>query len=71
MMEPGRQNASGTRQTSILRSQPRERACGGGPEVVVVGDLILNAWAAGEDHCEDALMVERGRAEGMQGEDGF
>ncbi|KAF8879147.1 Endonuclease/exonuclease/phosphatase [Infundibulicybe gibba] len=38
-------------------------------EVVVVGDL--NACAAVEDHCEGALMVERGRAEGMQGEDGF
>ncbi|KAJ7125805.1 Endonuclease/exonuclease/phosphatase [Mycena crocata] len=38
-------------------------------EVIVVGDL--NACAAVMDHCEGHLMVARGQAEGMQGEDGF
>jgi AP endonuclease-2 len=38
-------------------------------EVVVVGDL--NACAAVLDHCEGPLMVARGQAEGMEGEDGF
>ncbi|KAF9464928.1 Endonuclease/exonuclease/phosphatase [Collybia nuda] len=40
-----------------------------GREVVVVGDL--NACAAVIDHCEGQLMVARGHAEGMEGEDGF
>ncbi|KAJ7022669.1 Endonuclease/exonuclease/phosphatase [Mycena alexandri] len=38
-------------------------------EVIVVGDL--NACAAVIDHAEGNLMVARGQAEGMQGEDGF
>jgi AP endonuclease-2 len=38
-------------------------------EVIVVGDL--NACAAVADHCEGNLMVARGQAEGMLGEDGF
>ncbi|KAJ7113904.1 Endonuclease/exonuclease/phosphatase [Mycena epipterygia] len=38
-------------------------------EVIVVGDL--NACAAVVDHCEGNLMVARGQAEGMAGEDGF
>ncbi|KAJ7491312.1 Endonuclease/exonuclease/phosphatase [Mycena galericulata] len=38
-------------------------------EVIVVGDL--NACAAVVDHCEGHLMVTRGQAEGMVGEDGF
>lgn len=40
-----------------------------GREVMVVGDL--NACAAVEDHCEGQLMVARGLAEGLQGEEGF
>lgn len=40
-----------------------------GREVMVVGDL--NACAAVEDHCEGRLMVERGLAEGLEGEEGF
>ena len=40
-----------------------------GREVIVVGDL--NACAAVEDHCEGSLMVARGLAEGLQGEEGF
>ncbi|KAJ7719699.1 Endonuclease/exonuclease/phosphatase [Mycena maculata] len=38
-------------------------------EVIVVGDL--NACAAVVDHCEGSLMVTRGQAAGMSGEDGF
>ncbi|KAJ7919465.1 DNase I-like protein [Mycena leptocephala] len=38
-------------------------------EVIVVGDL--NACAAVIDHAEGNLMVSRGQAEGMEGEDGF
>ncbi|KAG6830238.1 hypothetical protein H0H87_008795 [Tephrocybe sp. NHM501043] len=38
-------------------------------EVIVVGDL--NACAAIIDHCEGQLMVSRGLAEGLQGEEGF
>ena len=38
-------------------------------QVMVVGDL--NACASVEDHCEGQLMVERGLAEGLQGEEGF
>ncbi|KAJ6472050.1 Endonuclease/exonuclease/phosphatase [Mycena sanguinolenta] len=38
-------------------------------EVIVVGDL--NACAAVIDHAEGNLMVARGQAEGMKGEDGF
>ncbi|KAK6977709.1 DNA-lyase 2 [Favolaschia claudopus] len=38
-------------------------------QVIVVGDL--NACAAVIDHAEGDLMVTRGQAEGMQGEDGF
>ncbi|KAF7345671.1 DNA-(Apurinic or apyrimidinic site) lyase 2 [Mycena venus] len=38
-------------------------------QVIVVGDL--NACAAVIDHCEGNLMVARGQAEGLQGEDGF
>ncbi|KAJ6552810.1 Endonuclease/exonuclease/phosphatase [Mycena capillaripes] len=38
-------------------------------EVIVVGDL--NACAAVIDHAEGNLMVTRGQAEGMEGEDGF
>ncbi|KAF5328238.1 hypothetical protein D9619_013429 [Psilocybe cf. subviscida] len=40
-----------------------------GREVMVVGDL--NACAAVQDHCEGELMVARGLAEGLQGEEGF
>ena len=40
-----------------------------GKQVMVVGDL--NACAAIEDHCEGQLMVERGQAEGLEGEEGF
>lgn len=40
-----------------------------GREVMVVGDL--NACAAVDDHCEGQIMVARGRAEGLEGEDGF
>ncbi|RDB15925.1 DNA-(apurinic or apyrimidinic site) lyase 2 [Hypsizygus marmoreus] len=40
-----------------------------GREVIVVGDL--NACAAVIDHCEGHLMVARGKAEGLEGEDGF
>jgi AP endonuclease-2 len=40
-----------------------------GRQVMVVGDL--NACAAVEDHCEGPLMVARGLAEGLQGEEGF
>ncbi|KAF8160011.1 Endonuclease/exonuclease/phosphatase [Crassisporium funariophilum] len=40
-----------------------------GREVMVVGDL--NACAAVNDHCEGPLMVARGLAEGLQGEEGF
>ncbi|KAF4610457.1 hypothetical protein D9613_006552 [Agrocybe pediades] len=40
-----------------------------GRQVMVVGDL--NACAAIEDHCEGQLMVERGLAEGLEGEEGF
>ncbi|KAJ7597609.1 Endonuclease/exonuclease/phosphatase [Mycena floridula] len=38
-------------------------------EVIVVGDL--NACAAVEDHCEGEILVQRGKAEGLEGEDGF
>lgn len=38
-------------------------------QVIVVGDL--NACAAVDDHCEGSLMAARGRAEGMEGDDGF
>lgn len=38
-------------------------------EVIVVGDL--NACAAIIDHCEGHLMVAKGLAEGMEGEEGF
>jgi AP endonuclease-2 len=38
-------------------------------EVIIVGDL--NACAAVIDHAEGNLMVSRGQAEGMEGEDGF
>ncbi|EDR06754.1 uncharacterized protein LACBIDRAFT_299606 [Laccaria bicolor S238N-H82] len=40
-----------------------------GREVMVVGDL--NACAAIIDHCEGHLMVAKGLAEGLQGEEGF
>ena len=40
-----------------------------GREVMVVGDL--NACAAIQDHCEGPLLVARGVAEGLQGEEGF
>lgn len=40
-----------------------------GREVILVGDL--NACASVEDHCEGRLMVEKGLAEGLQGEEGF
>ncbi|KAG5642824.1 hypothetical protein DXG03_002083, partial [Asterophora parasitica] len=40
-----------------------------GREVMVVGDL--NACSAVIDHCEGHLMVAKGLAEGLQGEDGF
>ncbi|GLB43197.1 putative dna-(apurinic or apyrimidinic site) lyase [Lyophyllum shimeji] len=40
-----------------------------GREVIVVGDL--NVCAAVIDHCEGHLMVARGLAEGLQGEEGF
>jgi AP endonuclease-2 len=38
-------------------------------EVMVVGDL--NACAAVQDHCEGPLLVARGLAEGLQGDEGF
>ncbi|KAF8074516.1 Endonuclease/exonuclease/phosphatase [Lyophyllum atratum] len=40
-----------------------------GREVIVVGDL--NACSGVIDHCEGHLMVARGIAEGLQGEEGF
>ncbi|KAH9479907.1 DNA-(apurinic or apyrimidinic site) endonuclease 2 [Psilocybe cubensis] len=40
-----------------------------GREVMLVGDI--NACAAIEDHCEGQLMVEKGWAEGLEGEEGF
>lgn len=40
-----------------------------GREVIVVGDI--NACAAVIDHCEGPLMVARGQAAGMEGEEGF
>ncbi|KAF8627308.1 hypothetical protein AX15_004439 [Amanita polypyramis BW_CC] len=40
-----------------------------GREVMVVGDI--NACAAVIDHCEGPLMVARGQAAGMKGEEGF
>ncbi|KAG6860520.1 hypothetical protein C0995_010300 [Termitomyces sp. Mi166 len=40
-----------------------------GKEVIVVGDL--NACAAVIDHCEGPLMVAKGLAEGLVGEEGF
>jgi AP endonuclease 2 len=40
-----------------------------GREVMVVGDL--NACAAVQDHCEGSLLVAKGLAEGLQGEEGF
>ncbi|KAF8799986.1 DNase I-like protein [Phlegmacium glaucopus] len=40
-----------------------------GREVMVVGDL--NACAAVQDHCEGSLLVARGLAEGLHGEEGF
>ena len=40
-----------------------------GREVMVVGDL--NACAAIQDHCEGSLLVARGLAKGLQGEEGF
>jgi len=40
-----------------------------GREVMVVGDL--NACASVHDHCEGQLMVDRGLAEGLEGEEGF
>jgi AP endonuclease-2 len=40
-----------------------------GREVMVVGDL--NACASVQDHCEGQLMVDRGLAEGLEGEEGF
>ncbi|PFH47647.1 hypothetical protein AMATHDRAFT_151641 [Amanita thiersii Skay4041] len=40
-----------------------------GREVIVVGDI--NSCAAVIDHCEGTLMVSRGQAMGMQGDEGF
>ena len=40
-----------------------------GREVMVLGDI--NACAAVIDHCEGNIMVARGKAAGMEGEDGF
>ncbi|KAF9480360.1 DNase I-like protein [Pholiota conissans] len=40
-----------------------------GREVMVVGDL--NASPSVEDHCEGRIIVERGWAEGLEGEEGF
>ncbi|KAJ3575764.1 hypothetical protein NP233_g885 [Leucocoprinus birnbaumii] len=40
-----------------------------GREVIVLGDI--NACAAVIDHCEGNIMVARGKAAGMEGEDGF
>ena len=40
-----------------------------GRQVMVVGDL--NACVAVQDHCEGSLLVARGLAEGLQGEEGF
>ncbi|KAG5651323.1 hypothetical protein H0H81_009096 [Sphagnurus paluster] len=42
---------------------------GEGREVMVVGDL--NACAAVIDHCEGQLMVAKGIADGLEGEEGF
>ena len=36
---------------------------------MVVGDL--NACAAVQDHCEGPLLVARGLAEGLEGDEGF
>ncbi len=38
-------------------------------EVIVLGDI--NACAAVIDHCEGNIMVARGKAAGLEGEDGF
>ncbi|EAU90023.1 DNA-(apurinic or apyrimidinic site) lyase 2 [Coprinopsis cinerea okayama7 len=38
-------------------------------EVIVVGDL--NACAAVIDHCEGELMIKKGQAMGLEGEEGF
>lgn len=38
-------------------------------QVIVVGDL--NACAAVIDHCEGGIMVAKGLAEGLEGEEGF
>lgn len=40
-----------------------------GRQVMVVGDL--NACAAVEDHCEGSLLVAKGLAEGLPGDEGF
>lgn len=40
-----------------------------GREVIVLGDI--NACAAIIDHCEGNIMVARGKAAGLEGEDGF
>ena len=38
-------------------------------EIIILGDI--NACAAVIDHCEGNIMVARGRAAGLEGEDGF
>jgi AP endonuclease-2 len=40
-----------------------------GREVIVLGDI--NACAAVIDHCEGNIIVARGKAAGLEGEDGF
>ncbi|KAG6826317.1 hypothetical protein H0H92_000334 [Tricholoma furcatifolium] len=54
---------------TVLEARVRGLVEREGREVIVVGDL--NACAAVIDHCEGPIMVAKGLAEGLQGEDGF
>ncbi|KAF8649387.1 hypothetical protein AX16_005828 [Volvariella volvacea WC 439] len=53
----------------VLEARVKGLIEGEGREVIVVGDI--NACAAVQDHCEGHLMVSRGLAAGMTGEEGF
>lgn len=53
----------------VLRARIQGLVQREGREVVLVGDI--NACAAVVDHCEGHLMVAKGIAEGMSGEEGF
>ena len=53
----------------LLETRVRTLVMREGREVIVVGDL--NACASVEDHCEGHLMVARGLAEGLKGDEGF